>query len=247
VHDSWLSHPQLRTFDLFLINYSNQPGFGRADATWYVERKGFKWDQLHYAWQEHGDTLRRYDNIWCPDSDIRADSASINRLFELFDEHKLQLAQPAIAKGEVSYEALRQRPGLILRYTPFVELMCPLFTREAFWQVTPLFPESRSGWGLDWIWPRFFEPHQMAIIDQIGVEHTGKLFRGEHYQGLAKLGIYPSEDFDRLMAKYGGFRRRLHRRLVRGKVRLPALREPNASRTYMARLIESIGLRRAVA
>ncbi|MBI3840073.1 MAG: hypothetical protein HY288_19290, partial [Planctomycetia bacterium] len=128
-----------------------------------------------------------------------------------------------------------------------VETMCPIFTRQAFRRVSPTFLENRSGWGLDLIWPRFFQPHEMAILDQVGVEHTGTLGRGESYQHLAKLGINPGEDLERAISKYGSFQRRLHRKLVRGTIKLPAIRDPSARAGLVRRLVEHLGLRRTVA
>ncbi len=244
VHESWLSHPADRTFDVFLIHYGQCDGFGRTQADHYVQRKGFKWELLHWALEEHRQLVDRYENIWLPDQDVRADTVSINRLFELFEHYGLQLAQPAICGGEVSYELFRQREGVILRYSPLVEIMCPLFTRRSLARVTPTFVESRSGWGLDWLWTRFFEQHQIAIIDAVGVEHTGRLFRGEHYERLATLGLSPAEDFARLTARHGGFERKLHRRLVRGTIKLPEIRQSPAKNGLWARWFGSRGFTR---
>jgi len=242
VHASWLSERASRAFDVFLIHYGSREGFGRQDADYYIARPGFKWELLAYALREHGDIVDRYDRIWCPDCDIRADTAKVNRLFELFERYSLQLAQPAIGSGEVSYQALRPKPGTILRYTPFVEIMCPIFSREALRRVAPTFGESRSGWGLDVLWPRYFGPHEMAILDAVSVEHTGRLMRGENYRRLARLGVAPDEEFARVLARHGGFDRRLHRRLVRGRVRLPAIREPRQSKSLARRMLARLGL-----
>lgn len=247
VHRSWLSHPAARTFDLLLIYYGAQGDFGRSDCDHYLRQKGFKYELLAHALAELPDVLAGYRNIWCPDNDIAADTAGVNRLFELFDQYQLQLAQPAIAGGDVSYKTLRQRPGVILRYTPYVEVMCPIFTHAALLRVAPTFTENRSGWGLDWIWPRWFAPHERAIIDAVGVNHTGPLFCGEHYQYLATLGIDPQLDFDRIVHKYGGFDRRTHRRFVRGTARLPAIWDPLVPKSILRRAADTLGLRRAVA
>lgn len=245
VHNSWLSHPELRSFDLFLIYYGDREGVGQAEATYRLRRKGFKWELIDHVIKEYGETVGRYANIWCPDNDIRADTLTINRMFELFHKYALQLAQPAISGGEVSYQTLRQHPGVVLRYSPFVEVMCPLFTRAALWRVAPTLLESRSGWGLDLLWPRFFSPHEMAILDAVGVEHTGPLGRGENYQKLGELGVSPGEEFDRIVAHYGGFDRRLHRRFVRGKVKLPAVVATVDRSGFWTRLKHRLGLRRA--
>jgi hypothetical protein len=246
VHASWLSEKELRSFDVFLVNYSQLPDYGRAEADHYLSRRGFKWELIAHLAGMHRDVLERYDRIWCPDGDIRASTSTINRLFEVAEQFGLQLAQPAIASGEVSYRVLRPEPGAVLRYTPLVEIMCPLFSRQAFFQVLPTFRESRSGWGLDLLWPRRFAACQVAIVDAAGVEHTGQLFRGENYRNLKALGVDPGEEFDRIVARYGGFDRRLHRKLVRGRIKLPAARESRPRRRSLAaRLLDALGLREA--
>jgi hypothetical protein len=135
----------------------------------------------------------------------------------------------------------------VLRYSPYVEVMCPLFTREALLRVAHTFLESRSGWGLDWVWPAYFSANQLAIIDAVGVEHTGPLGRGENYARLAQLGIDPNHEFQQVVARHGGFDRRLHRRFVRGKIRLPAILDAPPKAGLWARLARRIRGPRAAA
>jgi hypothetical protein len=247
VHGSWIADRAGRTFDLFLIYYGQRADFGRADADHYLARQGFKWELLDYALRQHRDVVAQYDRIWLPDADVRAGTAAVNRLFALFEQYDLRLAQPAISAGEVSYEFLRRRPGVVLRYSPYVECMCPILTRQALMTVLPTFTECRSGWGIDWVWPRYFARHQIAVVDAVGVEHTGRLFKGEHYQKLSRLGIDPGEEFKQVVSRHGGFDRRLHKKLVRGTIKLPAIWEPQRRPSRMARLLESMGLRPAYA
>jgi len=247
VHGSWSIQPAARTYDLLLINYGNQPGFGAADATHYLERKGMKWELLSYALETLPDVIARYTNVWCPDDDIRASPSEIDRLFALFEEYRLQMAQPAIAAGEVSYQVFRQRREVILRYAPLVELMCPLFTQSALRRVSATFGESLSGWGLDVIWPRLFAASEVAIIDAVGVEHTRPVGKGVMYQTLAKQNIDPRQEFAAVVARHGGFDARFHQRLIRGTIKLPAIRHPAARVHWLTRALEGLGVRRAVA
>jgi hypothetical protein len=247
VHASWLSHPDAQSFDLFLIYYGQRDDFGRAEAMHYLKRTGFKWELVDHVCKEHADILERYTNIWCPDNDIKLDTHGVNRMFDLFERFQLKLAQPAISAGQVSYQALRQKPGVTLRYSPYVEVMCPLFTREALRRCQSTFLECKSGWGLDWVWPRYFAQHEIAILDAVGVEHTGPLGTGENYQKLAELGVYPDREFHAVMATYGGFNRRLHKKFVRGRIKLPAIFEPGYQQGLMERLQSRLGLRRMAA
>ena len=242
-HASWLSDRQARSFDVFLIHYGKRPDFGRDAADYYLSRQGFKWELIDHVLRERRDVIERYDYVWCPDCDIRADTAGVNRLFELCEKFSLRLAQPAIATGDVTYEVLRKRLGVVLRYTPFVEVMCPVFARDALLAVAETFLESRSGWGLDLLWPRYFSRREMAVIDAVGVEHTGPLFRGENYRSLGRLGVDPGEEMQRVVARHGGFNRRLHRKLVRGRIKLPAIWESESDPGWAARTLARLGLR----
>ncbi len=120
--------------------------------------------------------------------------------------------------------------------------MCPVFARGALFAVQETFLESRSGWGLDLLWPRYFNRRQMAVLDAVGVEHMGPLFRGENYHRLSHLGVDPGEEMRRVVARHGGFNRRLHRKLVRGRIKLPAIWESDGEPGWAARTLARLGL-----
>lgn len=224
-HASWLIGSQQRSFDLMLVYFGDREEYDFCDAEYAFRKKGFKWQLLECLLAEHRETIVQYERIWCPDDDIRSSGDDINRLFELFETHHFELAQPAIASGEVSYESLRQAPGALFRYSPFVELMCPVFTRAAFLKVSRLFKESQSGWGIDWVWSQWFPKYKIAIIDDVGVHHTGTLKRGDLYRKLAAQGVRPSDEFKSVIARFGGIRRRTLKRMTHGRMlmqRVPA-------------------------
>ncbi len=240
VHRTWLGGPASPDFDLFLIYYGNGPDVSTADAKYYFRRRGFKFEHLHFVVTEHADTLNKYDRIWCPDDDIACDTGSINEMFNIFAKYRLQLAQPAIAEGDFSFKGLVQKPGNLLRYTRYVEVMCPVFTREALIKVSDTFLENRSGWGLDWVWPKRFADNEMAIIDKVGIHHTGPLGKGEHYRNLAKLGIDPHRDFKETVERHGGIDRNLHRQMLRGRARMPRIKDPNDRRSLKRKIADHL-------
>lgn len=235
-HRTWLEGPGRPNFDLFLLDYTDGEPTAKQDAQYYFQRKGFKFEHLHFAATECSDILSQYDRIWCPDDDIACDTEGVNRLFDIFQRYRLQLAQPAIAQGEFSFKSLVQQRGNILRYTPYVEVMCPIFTQEAFRRVQDTFLENRSGWGLDWVWSKRFALHEMAIIDKVGVHHTGPLGKGEHYKSLAKIGINPFQDFKDTVARHGGIDWKLHRRMLRGRMRMKSIPDPDDQRSILMRI-----------
>ncbi len=224
VHASWLSGPETPNFDLFLVYYGEHSEREFPEAKFLLRQRGFKFELLDFAINERRDVFDGYDSIWCPDDDLRLDMRGVNRLFELFAEYRLQLAQPAIAKGDASFQTFVRQPANVLRFTPYVETMCPIFTRRSFLRVSATFIDSRSGWGLDLVWPRFFQPKEMAILDEVGVEHTRPLEIGSLYKKLAALGIDPRREMQAVAARYGRFDPRQHHRLFRGNLKLPAIR-----------------------
>src|SRR5262245_22867558 len=122
-HGSWLAGRGERQFDLALIYYGNRRGAYREHAEFYWERKGFKYSLIDGALDDLGQQMESYDYIWAPDDDIAASTDGINRLFEILRDYQLTIAQPAIGEGDLFYRLLRQQPGLLLRYTQFVEIM----------------------------------------------------------------------------------------------------------------------------
>ena len=224
-HASWLVGSEPRTFDLMLIYYGDRGDYDFGSAEYALRRPGFKWQLLAHVFQTHRQTLDQYERIWCPDDDIRSSLNDVNRMFALFAAHGFELAQPAIASGEASYESLRQVSGALFRYSPYVEVMCPIFSRGAFAKASQLFLESQSGWGIDWVWSKWFPADKVAIIDDVGVHHTGTLMRGDLYQKLNARGVNPTAEFKAVVAKFGGIDRRQLKRMVRGRMmmqRVPA-------------------------
>lgn len=234
-HRAWLGGPEKPDFDLLLIYYGNGPDTAAADADYYIRKKGFKFEHLHFILQHHAEILHKYERIWCPDNDLVCDTKNVNIMFDIFAQYRLQLAQPAIAEGEFSYKALLQQRGKLLRYTPYVEVMCPLFTHEAFFKVAALFPENRSGWGIDWVWSKWFSPREMAIIDKVGVKHVGPLGQGELYEKLAKSGVSPFREFSDVVARHGGIKWEVHRRMLSGKQRMDFVPDPGDDRSLFQR------------
>jgi hypothetical protein len=240
VLDTWLDRPDERKFDLFVIDFRPGPRVAPSHATFFVERAGFKFEHLDFVAAHFAPELRRYDRIWCPDDDIALDTASINAMFSMFERHRLQLAQPAIAAGDVSFQSFRPQLGAVLRYTPFVEIMCPLFTREAFFRVGHTFAASRSGWGIDLVWPQFFGPRELAILDCIHARHTRPLAIGELYVRLKKLGIDPWQERDAVVRRWGRISERTVQRMHFGKQRMPTLFEPGFRRGFWRRFSDRI-------
>ena len=119
--------------------------------------------------QAHPELVDRYEHFWLPDDDLVADTATIDRMFDFARAYRLALAQPALTRNSYyTWPLLLQDARYQLRYTRFVEVMAPLFDRDALRTCLPTFTESTSGWGLDSVWPRLLADRgeqAMAIIE----------------------------------------------------------------------------------
>lgn len=202
LHPQWIADPD-RDFDLFISYYGPRPDHYRADTPLWEARKGPKWPCIGELLAQRPELLERYDAFWFPDDDLSVDTATIERMFALFRGLGLALAQPALTPQSYhGHPMLLQRPGHVLRRTGFVEVMAPIFEREALRACLPSFTRSRSGWGLDFVWPRLVgaEGRQaIAILDATPVWHTRPL-GGELYRNHPEMD--PARDVERLILEY---------------------------------------------
>lgn len=203
LHRGWIAEPN-RDFDLFISYYGKQEGLHRSDAEYYEHRPGPKWSCIAELLAEHAALIEQYDAFWFPDDDLAATTETLNRMFALFHGFGLSLAQPALTHDSYySWDTLLQRPEYVLRHVGFVEVMAPLFDRVALRACLKTFGESRSGWGLDLIWPKLVgkgRSDAVAILDATPVKHTRPL-GGDLYKNNPELN--PQRDVEKLLAQYG--------------------------------------------
>ncbi|MFT8542023.1 glycosyltransferase family 25 protein [Acetobacter sp.] len=205
LHPQWLEGlvPEERTWDLCVSYYGTESEFSRLDGCEYaiLQNKERKWPAIAALLGEDS-AFWHYDYVMMPDDDLAMTGADINRCFAIMAEYKLELAQPALPantpRSQYSHDLTLQRMGNVLRYTSFVEVMTPLFSREALRECLPSFGLSRSGWGLDWVWPSIlgYPRDRIAIIDSAVAYHTRPV--GSDYAGLT-----PTQDEQKLVALFG--------------------------------------------
>ena len=193
-----------RDFDLFVSYFGDRPGRYAQGCDFHEHRRGPKWPCIGALLREHSALLDAYDCVWFPDDDLAADTATLDRMFAFFHAYGVSVAQPALSRDSYcTWRTLRQEDGCVLRYTRFVEIMAPMFSREALRVCAPTFTESDSGWGLDWLWPQLCEHAglgRMAVIDATPVRHT-RPCGGELYRRNPQLA--PRADAERLLQHYG--------------------------------------------
>ncbi|KAL4419603.1 hypothetical protein ABPG77_001657 [Micractinium sp. CCAP 211/92] len=182
----WFDDPQLAaSFDLVVLYFGNSSSFAcprclhvfrRPRATKYQLLAGVlfsgEWAQLVAA-------RGPWSRLWLPDDDVLASACDIARLFWLMDASGLELAQMSVCRVGgtwVFWPSLFQRPGIALRYTPFVEIMAPAFSFSFFQAVVrPTLVHSFTGWGLDTVWPYLlgYPQDAVGVADAVCMTHNG--------------------------------------------------------------------------
>ncbi|MBT9371939.1 DUF707 domain-containing protein [Rhizobium sp. CSW-27] len=193
LHGHWLENlpDTKRSWDLCVGYYGTERPFLPAPAEYLAhlpqKRKFMLLADLFHA----ESPLWDYERIWLPDDDLMVTGEEINLMFHLSRMHGLDLCQPAITDAPGSHPnhpiTIKRAAGGV-RHEPFVEIMCPLFSRRALKICIGSFKDSVSGYGLDHLWPSFLgKPHgRMAILDDIGVAHTRPI--GATYNIAAAIG-----------------------------------------------------------
>ncbi len=166
-----------RSWDLCLSAYGPAEAAIQDEAEYRTHQPDQrKFQALHDLFFD-GSPLWDYERIWFPDDDLMLRWSDINQLFHIARKFSLDLAQPSllpVVGCHITHGITMQHSGSILRYTSFVEIMCPLFSMRALRLCLGSFRDSVSGFGLDHLWPALLggPRSRIAIIDATGVIHT---------------------------------------------------------------------------
>jgi hypothetical protein len=154
-----------------VVWYDDQPGLFRDEAEFYIQRKGSKFQNLHYCHSKWRQVLERYDAIIVMDDDILIDATGLTRLFAIRREFDLWALQPAFRlSGKVSWDITRVRPTARLRYTNFIEMTCPLFRRDKLDAFMAVYDPELVGYGEDWSFLQCMGAdlgNHVAVVDEI--------------------------------------------------------------------------------
>ncbi|MFS7994792.1 hypothetical protein Hanom_Chr12g01110251 [Helianthus anomalus] len=160
----------------------------------------------------HPDIIAPYEYIFIWDEDLGVENFDAEEYIKLVRKHKLEISQPGLdpsSKGltwqmtmrredlEVHKEA-EEKPGWCNdRHQPpcaaFVEIMAPVFSREAWRCVWHLIQNDLvHGWGLDFALRKCIEPayERIGVVDAQWIVHQGIPSLGN--QGTEENGKTPS-------------------------------------------------------
>jgi hypothetical protein len=167
----WTSDQVNKNFDLVLYYYGDEAN-PQFNADLVVHRKGLKFENFYHFLKNHD--IEEYRAIWVVDDDIIIDTASINKMFEIFSQYNLLLAQPSFdEESHAPHTVTRNKAGCILHYTNFVENGVALFSSKVIPIFKETFKDARTGFGIDYIWAFLlnFPTDKIAVIDSVTCKH----------------------------------------------------------------------------
>lgn len=186
---TWFSSAENKEFDFIALCYEENVSKQVLQyANFFSYKKGYKYPLLFDLLNTQVD-LSQYDAFFFPDDDVVISTEKINQLFKLFHEYKLELSQPSLDRESYfSHKITRncRKKNVLLRYSNFVEIMCPIFSRNALQRCLPTFSSSETGYGLDYVWPNLLNFKDIAIIDAVQAHHARPV---QSFQKLKAAGI----------------------------------------------------------
>lgn len=180
LHKEWIPCKH-NEYDLSLIHYGDQKDYSN-DCKFLFKEKGPKFHLLSKIIKKNP-ILLNYKNIWMPDDDLFISPSEIDKIFEIHDQYNLWISQPSIM-GWYGLDTTLHHKNCILRYTNYVEIMCPCFEIEALKKCIHTFEENKTGWGIDHIWNQLLNhpTDRLAIIDESIAIHTRPVGSGDTYK-----------------------------------------------------------------
>lgn len=176
LHKEWICGDL--NFDLMLVDYGDNEQY-RQDAQYYLKAKGTKFNIIGSIFDE---IPKEYDYVFIPDDDLYMNGITISRLFDIAAQYGLKICQPSLL-GYYSIYVNLHNPASVLRYTNYIEIIGPCFSRDTFELCRPTFSYNKSCWGIEMLWDKLlgFPQDQEAVVDDVIAIHTRPCFWGDYY------------------------------------------------------------------
>ena len=210
LHPQWLRGSGERSWDLIVHAFGetcpwvDEEGVEVIRATG-AEKQGPKLRAMHALYGRRRSDFLSYDYVFFPDDDLAADLETINLIFVLCQHFKLDYAQPALTHDShmAGWGITMENRSFLLRYTTFVEVMAPVFSRSFLELCIPTFTENVSGYGLDILWSSWVtSPWKIAILDACPMKHTRPPFQGQLYKTIKEMGASPEGELIALIKRW---------------------------------------------
>lgn len=193
-------------FDLHLLIYDGSYNKFCNDSDFVACDAGYKMDMTYRYLHRHPELFEKYEYFFLLDDDIVISTEDVNRLFSMMREYQLKIAQPSLVMSYYTYKHTAFHPFYILRYTNFVEMMMPCFSRDALKAVLPTFEQKIRWCGLEMHWPVLVGSNHkdMAIVDAVSAKHTRPVQSWNSLSQLQQENYLKKHNLSWSIEMYGG-------------------------------------------
>ena len=208
LHKEWLKDidNRERTWDIAVSYFGEDDDYNFEYEEYFFKQKSFKYNAI-FELITRNNIFMEYKSVWLPDDDIMCSFKDINIMFSAFSEYDLQIAQPSLTSDSfISHAITANDQRFDLRFTNFVEVMAPIFSKRALQRCLPSFSGARIGWGLDFVWPVLLGGSKtaMGVIDRVTVRHTRPGGSGSIYKTAKENGFpSPEAEMEDTMKRFG--------------------------------------------
>ncbi len=204
--EKWLKYKEDKEFEVCLLFYHeqiNDPSLYK-DVDHFFHLKHFKYHMLHELFTKiHPEWLQQYDYFYFLDDDIDIDTHGINQLFALSKAMDTAISCAALSPDSFcSWPMFKKKEKSFCRFVGQIEVMAPMFSREALITCLPSFIGNRSSWGIDSVWSKLlgYPEDKLVVFDTVIMKHTLPVGQGELY---VKIGVNPQDEWTEITARYG--------------------------------------------
>lgn len=193
-------------FDLHLLIYDGSYNKFCNDSDFVACDAGYKMDMTYRYLHRHPELFEKYEYFFLLDDDIVISTEDVNRLFSMMREYQLKIAQPSLVMSYYTYKHTAFHPFYILRYTNFVEMMMPCFSRDALKAVLPTFEQKIRWCEIEMHWPVLVGSNHkdMAIVDAVSAKHTRPVQSWNSLSQLQQENYLKKHNLSWSIEMYGG-------------------------------------------
>lgn len=193
-------------FDLHLLIYDGSYNKFCNDSDFVACDAGYKMDMTYRYLHRHPELFEKYEYFFLLDDDIVISTEDVNRLFSMMREYQLKIAQPSLVMSYYTYKHTAFHPFYILRYTNFVEMMMPCFSRDSLKAVLPTFEQKIRWCGIEMHWPVLVGSNHkdMAIVDAVSAKHTRPVQSWNSLSQLQQENYLKKHNLSWSIEMYGG-------------------------------------------
>lgn len=208
LHRQWLPSDTKRPWDLIVNQYQKIDTADMGADIEILQTGSTKSTGFYQFGREYPEIVDRYDYTLLLDDDIVTTEADITRLFEIVTEHSFDMAQASLTEDSNLSWPVFQTKGDGYRLVNMVEIMMPMISKRALKIMKPLFGQSVSGWGIDFVGSHLVRKafgEQVAVIDSVSMRHAKqiRIVDSAFYKMLYNACICPIVELRMLKKKFG--------------------------------------------